>query len=109
MRAGTTAVAPPVESGKSVVLDLTTDDPQDPANPRCEREVVIYERGLALVVCGRSALTDDVTQALARSPARVVQRLRDREAQPETTFKSHNRTLRPVRRFDKHVTGRRPL
>jgi len=66
MRAGTTAVAPPVESGKSVVLDLTTDDPQDPANPRCEREVVIYERGLALVVCGRSALTDDVTQALAR-------------------------------------------
>jgi hypothetical protein len=45
----------------------------------------------------------------ARSPARVVQGLRDRGVQPETKFKSHNRTLRPVRRFDKHVTGRRPL
>jgi hypothetical protein len=36
------------------------------ANPRCERAIVMYGRGLALVVSGRSALTDDVTQARAR-------------------------------------------
>jgi intracellular sulfur oxidation DsrE/DsrF family protein len=61
-----------------VVFDLTTDDPQDQAavlrwlrevasvNPQSEMEVVMYGRGLALVVSGRSALTDEVKQAIGR-------------------------------------------
>jgi intracellular sulfur oxidation DsrE/DsrF family protein len=61
-----------------VVFDLTTDDPQDQSavlrwlrevasvNPQSEMEVVMYGRGLALVVSGRSALTDEVTQAIGR-------------------------------------------
>jgi len=60
-----------------VVFDLTTDDPQDQTavlrwlrevasvNSRSEMEVVRYGRGLALLVPGRSAMTDDVTQAIA--------------------------------------------
>jgi uncharacterized protein len=61
-----------------VVFDLTTDDAQDQtavlrwlrevasANPQAEMEVVMYGRGLALVVPGRSALTDDAKQAIGR-------------------------------------------
>src|SRR5947208_3022097 len=61
-----------------VVFDLTTDDPQDQTavlrwlrevasvNPRSEMEVVMYGRGLALVVSGRTALTDEVKQAIGR-------------------------------------------
>ena len=61
-----------------VVFDLTTDDPQDQAavlrwlrelaavNPQSEMEVVMYGRGLALVVPGRSAMVDDVKQAIGR-------------------------------------------
>ena len=61
-----------------VVFDLTTDDPQDQAavlrwlrevesvNPQNEMEVVIYGRGLALVVSGRSTLGDEVKQAIGR-------------------------------------------
>jgi intracellular sulfur oxidation DsrE/DsrF family protein len=61
-----------------VVFDLTTDDPQDQTavlrwlrevasvNPQSEMEVVMYGRGLALVVSGRSALTDEVKQAIGR-------------------------------------------
>jgi intracellular sulfur oxidation DsrE/DsrF family protein len=61
-----------------VVFDLTTDDAQDQtavlrwlrevasANPQAEMEVVMYGRGLALVVPGRSALGDDVKQAIGR-------------------------------------------
>jgi len=61
-----------------VVFDLTTDDPQDQAavlrwirevasvNPQSEMEVVMYGRGLALVVTGRSAMADDVKQAISR-------------------------------------------
>ena len=61
-----------------VVFDLTTDDPQDQAavlrwlgevasvNPQNEMEVVMYGRGLALVVSGRSTLGDEVKQAIGR-------------------------------------------
>jgi uncharacterized protein len=61
-----------------VVFDLTTDDPQDQAavlrwirevasvNPQSESEVVMYGRGLALVMPGRSSAIDDVTQAIGR-------------------------------------------
>jgi len=76
-----------------VVFNLTTDDPQDQTavwrwlrevasvNSQSEMEVVMYGRGLALVVPGRSAMTDDVKQAIA-GPC-VVQGVRDRNAQPE--------------------------
>jgi uncharacterized protein len=59
-----------------VVFDLTTDDPQDQTavlrwlrevasvNPQNEMEVVMYGRGLALVVSGRSTLGDEVKQAI---------------------------------------------
>ncbi len=61
-----------------VVFDLTTDDPQDQAavlrwlrevasvNPQSEMEVVMYGRGLSLVVAGRSTQTDAVKEALGR-------------------------------------------
>jgi len=61
-----------------VVFDLTTDDPQDHTavlrwirevasiNPENEMEVVMYGRGLGLVVTGRSTLADDVKQAIGR-------------------------------------------
>ncbi|HEY7170778.1 MAG TPA: hypothetical protein VH417_08020 [Vicinamibacterales bacterium] len=61
-----------------VVFDLTTDNPQDQTavlrwlrevasvNPETEMEVVMYGRGLALVVPGRSTLTEDVKEALGR-------------------------------------------
>ena len=61
-----------------VVFDLTTDDPQDQAavlrwlrevasvNPQSEMEVVMYGRGLALVLPGRSTVIDDVKQAIGR-------------------------------------------
>jgi intracellular sulfur oxidation DsrE/DsrF family protein len=59
-----------------VVFDLTTDDPQDQTavlrwlrevasvNPQNEMEVVMYGRGLSLVVSGRSTLADDVKPAI---------------------------------------------
>jgi len=61
-----------------VVFDLTTDDPQDQTavlrwlrevesvNPQSEMEVVMYGRGLGLVMPGRSTMIDEVKQALAR-------------------------------------------
>ena len=61
-----------------VVFDLTTDDPQDQTavlrwlrevesvNPQSEMEVVMYGRGLSLVVSGRSPLGDEVKQAIGR-------------------------------------------
>lgn len=61
-----------------VVFDLTTDDPQDQTavlrwlrevesvNPQSEMEVVMYGRGLGLVMPGRSTVLDEVKQALAR-------------------------------------------
>jgi uncharacterized protein len=62
-----------------VVFDLTSDDPLDQgavlrwlrevgtANPETDMEVVMYGRGLALVVPGRSSQPDEVKQAIARS------------------------------------------
>ena len=59
-----------------VVFDLTTDDPQDQTavlrwlrevasvNPQNEMEVVMYGRGLSLVVSGRSTMADEVKQAI---------------------------------------------
>jgi uncharacterized protein len=61
-----------------VVFDLTTDDPQDQAavvrwlrevasvTPQSEMEVVMYGRGLALVVPGRSTQIDAVKEAIGR-------------------------------------------
>jgi len=72
------AQSPSSPPAYKVVFDLTTDDPQDQnavlrwlrevaaANPQAEMEVVMYGRGLALVVPGRSALTDDAKQAIGR-------------------------------------------
>jgi intracellular sulfur oxidation DsrE/DsrF family protein len=60
-----------------VVFDLTSDDPLDQAavlrwlrevgaaNPQTDMEVVMYGRGLALVVAERSARIDDVKAAIA--------------------------------------------
>jgi uncharacterized protein len=72
--------AQPSSQSKSyqVVFDLTTDDPQDQAavlrwirevasaNVENEMEVVMYGRGPSLVVTGRSALADEVKQAIDR-------------------------------------------
>jgi len=61
-----------------VVFDLTSDDPLDQAavlrwlrevgavNPQTDMEVVMYGRGLALVIPERSARLDEVKEALAR-------------------------------------------
>lgn len=61
-----------------VVFDLTTNDPQDQTavlrwigevasvNPENEIEVVMYGRGLDLVVSGRSTMADNVKQAAGR-------------------------------------------
>jgi intracellular sulfur oxidation DsrE/DsrF family protein len=61
-----------------VAFDLTSDDPLDQgavvrwlrevgsANPETDMEVVMYGRGLALVVPGRSSQLDEVKQAIAR-------------------------------------------
>jgi intracellular sulfur oxidation DsrE/DsrF family protein len=61
-----------------VVFDLTSDDPLDQGavlrwlreiasvNPETDMEVVMYGRGLALVVPGRSSNVDEVRQAIAR-------------------------------------------
>jgi len=61
-----------------VVFDLTTDHPQDQTavlrwlrevasvNPQSEMEVVMYGRGLSLVVPSRSTLTEEVKQAIAQ-------------------------------------------
>lgn len=61
-----------------VIFDLTTDDAQDQAavlrwldevsavNPQAQMEVVMYGRGLSLVVPSRTTLTEEVKQALAR-------------------------------------------
>ena len=61
-----------------VVFDLTSDDPLDQgavlrwlrevgtASPQTEMEVVMYGRGLALVMPERSARLDEVKEAIAR-------------------------------------------
>jgi intracellular sulfur oxidation DsrE/DsrF family protein len=72
------APAPARPTPYKVVFDLTSDDPLDQGavlrwlrevasvNPETEMEVVMYGRGLALVVPGRSANVDDVKQAIGR-------------------------------------------
>ena len=61
-----------------VVFDLTSDDPLDQgavlrwlrevgtANPETDMEVVMYGRGLALVVPERTSQLEEVKQAIAR-------------------------------------------
>ena len=61
-----------------VVFDLTSDDPLDQAavlrwlrevggvNPQTDMEVVMYGRGLALVMPERSARLEEVKEAIAR-------------------------------------------
>ena len=61
-----------------VVFDLTTDAPQDQTavlrwlrevesvNPQSEMEVIMYGRGLGIVMPERSTVLDEVKQALAR-------------------------------------------
>jgi len=72
------AQAPSAPKPYKVVFDLTTEDPQDQAavlrwirevasvNPQSEMEIVMYGRGLSLVIPGRSASPDDVKQAIGR-------------------------------------------
>ena len=61
-----------------VVFDLTSDDPLDhtavlrwlrevaAVNPETEMEVVMYGRGLSIVIPGKSTMIDDVKAAIAR-------------------------------------------
>jgi intracellular sulfur oxidation DsrE/DsrF family protein len=72
------AQAAPKPQPYKVVFDLTSDDPLDQAavirwlrevsavNPQTEMEVVMYGRGLALVMPERSARIEDVKEAIAR-------------------------------------------
>jgi len=72
------AQAPPSPQPYKVVFDLTSDDPLDQgavlrwlrevgaANPQTEMEVVMYGRGLALVMPERSARLDEVKEAITR-------------------------------------------
>lgn len=78
----TTAVVAQAQAGPAkpykVVFDLTSDDPLDQTavlrwvrevtstNPQTEAEVVMYGRGLALVMPERSSRIDEVKEALAR-------------------------------------------
>ena len=61
-----------------VVFDLTTDDPQDQTavlrwlrevasvNPQSEMEVVMYGRGLGLVMPGRSTMIEEAKTAICQ-------------------------------------------
>src|SRR5690348_16395892 len=72
------AQAPSGPRPYKVVFDLTSDDPLDQravlrwiaeigaVNPQTEMEVVMYGRGLALVVTGRTTMSDEVAAAMAR-------------------------------------------
>jgi len=71
-------IQPAAPKPYKVVFDLTSDDPADQravlrwlheietANPGTDMEVVMYGRGLALVVPARSSAVDDVKQAIAQ-------------------------------------------
>jgi uncharacterized protein len=70
------AQSPSAPQPYKVVFDLTTEDPADQtavlrwlrevaaANPQSEMEVVMYGRGLGLVMPGRSSKIDEVKQAI---------------------------------------------
>lgn len=74
IRAQSPAAARPYK----VVFDLTTDDPADQtavlrwlrevaaASPQSEMEVVMYARGIGLVMPERSSKIDEVKQAMAQ-------------------------------------------
>src|SRR5579863_4570357 len=65
-----------------VVFDLTSSDPLDQravirwineinsVNPKTEMEVVMYARGLDLVVSGKSAMAEDVAKAMSDKGAK---------------------------------------
>src|SRR5262249_38335735 len=65
-----------------VVFDLTSGDPLDQravirwikeiseANPKTEMEVVMYARGLDLVVSGKTTMTSEVGEAMKTAKAR---------------------------------------
>ena len=65
-----------------VVFDLTSSDPLDQravirwikeistVNPKTEMEVVMYGRGLDLVVSGKTAMASEVTEAMSAANAR---------------------------------------
>ena len=70
--------APPRPQPYKVVFDLTSDDPLDQGavlrwlrevgtvNPETDMEVVMYGRGLALVVPDRTSQLEEVKQAIGR-------------------------------------------
>jgi uncharacterized protein len=72
------AQSPAAARPYKVVFDLTSDDPLDQravlrwvneigaVNPQTEMEIVMYGRGLALVVAGRSTMADEVKAAIGR-------------------------------------------
>jgi uncharacterized protein len=82
--AGTTAAAMQSTQVKpyKVVFDLTSADPLDQravirwikeiseANPKTEMEVVMYARGLDLVVSGKTTMTSEVAEAMKTAKAR---------------------------------------
>jgi uncharacterized protein len=65
-----------------VVFDLTSADPLDQravirwikevsgVNPKTEMEVVMYGRGLDLVVSGKTTMASEVTEAMSAAKAR---------------------------------------
>ena len=73
-----------------VVFDLTSADQADQravlrwikevtsVNPKTETEVVMYARGLDLVVSGKSTMASEVAEAITDG-TRHIQRLRDRD------------------------------
>jgi uncharacterized protein len=72
------AQSPQTPTPYKVVFDLTSDDPLDhtavlrwlrevaAVNPETEMEVVMYGRGLSLVLPAKSTMIDDVKAAIAR-------------------------------------------
>jgi uncharacterized protein len=72
------AQSPQKPTPYKVVFDLTSDDPLDhtavlrwlrevaAVSPETEMEVVMYGRGLSIVIPGKSTMIDDVKAAIAR-------------------------------------------
>ena len=78
-----TAQAPQPQPYK-VVFDLTSSDPQDQravlrwikevtgVNPKTETEVVMFGRGLDIVVSGKSTMAAEVADAMSSSKAKFM-------------------------------------
>ena len=74
--------SPPQPKPYKVVFDLTSADPLDQravirwikevsaVNPKTEMEVVMYGRGLDLVVSGKTTMATDVTEAMKAANVR---------------------------------------